>query len=101
MVPVSSASSSCRRLVTEQRAHRRWWNRPGWPQLGQLRQGLSGRVHNAHNGSSSVPPRSGATWPHPAQRIHRCLHAKHQGWSVALEITHAAVRPQIAQVSTG
>ena len=87
--------------MTEQRAHRPWWNRPGWPQLGQLRQAVSGRVHDEQNGSSTVPPRSGATSPQPAQRIHRCLQAKHQGWSVALEITHAAVRPQIAHVSDG
>ena len=87
--------------MTEQRAHRPRWNRPGWPQLGQLRQALSGRVHNEHKGSSTVPPRSGATSPQPAQRIHRCLHAKHQGLSVAFETTQAAVRPQTAQVSTG
>jgi hypothetical protein len=61
---------------------------------------LSGRVHNEHNGSPTVPPRSGATSPQPAQRIHLCLHGKHQGLSVALETTHAAVRPQTAQVRT-
>jgi hypothetical protein len=62
---------------------------------------LSGRVHNEHNGSWTVPPRSGATVPQRAQRIHRCLHAKHQGLPVAFEVTPGAVRPQIAQVSTG
>ena len=100
MVPVSSASSSCSRLVTEQRAQRPWCNRPGWPQLGQLRQAPSGRVHNEHNGSSIVPPRSRACCPQPAQRIQRCVHAKHQGLSVAFDTTQAAVRPQIAHVST-
>jgi hypothetical protein len=42
--------------------------------------------------------RAGAASPQPAQRIHRCLHAKHQGLSVSLETTHAAVRPQTAHV---
>ncbi len=74
--------------------------RPACPQPGQLRQNpASGRAHGEHSGASAMPPRIGPTVPHREQRAQRCLHARHQGLPVALEIAHGACLPQIEQVS--
>ncbi|WP_218017675.1 hypothetical protein, partial [Nocardia arizonensis] len=47
------------------------------------------------NGDSQVPLRAWATVPHPLQPTHRCWQRSHQGWPVAREMSHSAVRPQI------
>ena len=72
--------------------------RPCCPQPGQLRQNPApGRAQAEHSGVSAVPARTGATVPQREQRTQRCLHARHQGLPVALEITHGPCRPQIEQ----
>jgi len=74
------------------------------PQVGQARQNEdegSGRVHLAHSGWVRVPPRTGWTWPQPAQQAQRCWQAKHHGAPVVLEIQQGAKRPQIEHVIVG
>jgi hypothetical protein len=80
--------------------HRPAVMRPCCPQPGQLRQNPApGRAQAEHSGASAVPARTGATVPQREQRAQRCLHARHQGLPVALEITHGPCCPQIEQVS--
>jgi hypothetical protein len=69
------------------------------PQVGQAFQNDgSGRVQIAHSGSSALPPRTGRSWPQPAQWAQRFWQARHHGSPVALAISAAAKRPQIEHV---
>ena len=66
-------------------------------QVGQRPQKFgSGLVHLAHKGASQVPLRTCATVSQPLQVAQRCWQRSHQGWPVAREISHSAVRRQIA-----
>jgi len=55
-------------------------------------------VQVEQSGCARVPPRIGATSPHPVQRTQRCLQARHHGVPVVWEITQGASLPQMLQV---